>query len=316
MLGSFIDRMQQYNPLDRFTNKKETQEKLMASIFSNRELGKEFAGQLTGEEAQIIHKAVGRMGDNFSKLSKEYEEELLKEYVKSGKTSVENIPTLYKELLNEIDKEAKQNYNKTIKNLQETLKDTDFKNSLLQSYKNITDDAIDRLGFENELTRTLIRETQRLENKSSINLSEAIELRKDINEIMRNYEKSSSDLKKFRAKEHLENLKTNIDTEIKNALDSKVLKSQNDTAEMGGMRGLGRYDETNKSMLNESQQKNTKSTLTKQDADNLFNEFMNANANYAKVKEGLKDKFTQAMTKGMNKKDLEGRLTTEHTAEQ
>lgn len=38
---------------------------------------------------------------------------------------------------------------------------------------------------------------------------------------------------------------------------------------------------------------------------------MNANANYAKVKEGLKDKFAQEMTKRMNKKGLEGRLTTE-----
>ena len=43
---------------------------------------------------------------------------------------------------------------------------------------------------------------------------------------MRNYEKSSSDLKKFRANKHLDSIKDNIDNAIKNALDSKVAQNE------------------------------------------------------------------------------------------
>ncbi|WP_170178082.1 hypothetical protein, partial [Helicobacter bilis] len=52
--------------------------------------------------------------------------------------------------------------------------------------------------------------------------------------------KSSSDLKKFRANKHLDNIKDNIDNAIKNALDSKV--AQNEANQMGGVRGLGRNE--------------------------------------------------------------------------
>ena len=43
---------------------------------------------------------------------------------------------------------------------------------------------------------------------------------------MRNYNKSSNDLKKFRANKHLYNIKDNIDHVVKAALDSKVVKSE------------------------------------------------------------------------------------------
>ena len=277
MLESFIDKVNQYNPLERFTSKKETQERLLSSIFSNKELSREFAGQLTSEEAQIINKAVTKMGDNFKNLSKEYEQEIIKEYVKSGKTNIDSIPALYKELLSEIDKEAKLNYSKSIKNLHENLNEVDFKDTLLQGYKNITDGAIDSLGIENELTRTLIRETQKLESKPSIALNEAIELRKDINEILRNYEKNSSDLKKYRAEQHLQALKENIDNSIKNALDSKVANTE----------------------------------LKQAQSEALFTEYLNANKQYAQIKEAMKDKFSKAITKGMDKKTLNSSLTTE-----
>lgn len=380
----------------------------------------------------------------------------------------QNLPEVYKNMLDEIDKQAKQEYKTSIDNLQNALNDTDFKATLLQGYKQVTDDAIESLGLDNQLTNTLIRETQKLESKPNISLAQAIELRKNINEIMRNYEKSSSDLKKFRANKHLDNIKDNIDNAIKNALDSKV--AQNEANQMGGVRGLGRNEieispitqkslpelrqelkDTllpilNKDIINEQTQaiaqisnkglkkmmsdkailksitngftkeehfaiakdienlykrakhiatqddlkgndtnlkihryinevvinekpakvlitakeylengkkiysveldkiasvklnpsgkglteypkskdidtatfdapngilNPTQKTLTRQEADELFSNFQQANKNYAQIKESLNDKFAKALTKGMNKKDLDSRLTIE-----
>ena len=225
----------------------------------------------------------------------------------SGEHDKITLPEVYKHMLDEIDKQAKQDYKTSITNLQNALSDTDFKATLLQGYKQVTDDAIESLGLDNQLTNTLIRETQKLESKPSISLSEAIELRKNINEIMRNYNKSSSDLKKFRANKHLDNIKDNIDNAIKAALDSKV--AQNEAH-------LGRNAESKDVMLSESEtslKQNTPNanTLTRQEANELFSHFQQANKNYAQIKEALNDKFAKAMTKGMNKKDLDSRLTIE-----
>ena len=55
----------------------------------------------------------------------------------------------------------------------------------------------------------------------------------------------------------------------------------------------------------------TQKTLTRQEADELFSNFQQANKNYAQIKESLNDKFAKALTKGMNKKDLDSRLTIE-----
>ena len=90
----------------------------------------------------------------------------------------QNLPEVYKHMLDEIDKQAKADYKTSIDNLQNALSDTDFKATLLQGYKQVTDDAIDSLGLDNQLTNTLIRETQKLESKPNISLAEAIELRK------------------------------------------------------------------------------------------------------------------------------------------
>jgi hypothetical protein len=506
-MGNFMDKISDYNVLKHLSSKKESQDKLLSALFSNKELAREFAGKLTSEEATIVNKAIHAMGENFTRLSKEYEQQIIDEYAKSGKikglnphtemqnrhvepqkhetshlngnkdvftfsksqhdkglnqydinfnaptkqvksqmiealkpifnqtmtssdgvqaymslkslskmtspqaiqksidngfsreehlkavldiqrlfenaklqatephksgeknaiihrlnselengnalittkesldanknrvysleleltprfsdsstplntkiseggfnsqkghqeqtikaepsiaktdTDIipQNLPEVYKHMLDEIDKQAKQDYKTSIDNLQNALSDTDFKATLLQGYKQVTDDAIDSLGLDNQLTNTLIRETQKLESKQSISLSEAIELRKNINEIMRNYEKSSSDLKKFRANKHLDNIKDNIDNAIKAALDSKV--AQNEAH-------LGR---------NEIEI----SPLTRQEADELFSNFQQANKNYAQIKESLNDKFAKALTKGMNKKDLDSRLTIE-----
>ena len=538
-MGNFIDKIGDYNVLKRFSSKKESQDKLLSALFSNKELAREFAGKLTSEEAAIVNKAIHAMGENFTRLSKEYEQQIIDEYAKTGKikgqsphvetqsghversetsntnankdvspmgqhdkglnqydntkekvlnkkndsnftyitqetkgikdlrndlmgvlsqyktqpitnketgmqgfittdemnkisskkaidksvangfsrdehfkvaqdlkslfensklkeshadnkqrehikvhrfiqdlsindkeaqakitlfekiqgknkiytielesldkpdslsvsmrntesavkaqsvatahpetTTIaktdadiipQNLPEVYKHMLDEIDKQAKADYKTSITNLQNALSDTDFKATLLQGYKQVTDDAIESLGLDNQLTNTLIRETQKLESKPSISLTEAIELRKNINEIMRNYNKSSSDLKKFRANKHLDNIKDNIDNAIKNALDSKV--AQNEAH-------LGRNVESKDVMLSESEtslKQNTPNinTLTRQEADELFSNFQQANKNYAQIKEALNDKFAKAMTKGMNKKDLDSRLTIE-----
>ena len=517
-MGNFMDKISDYNVLKHLSSKKESQDKLLSALFSNKELAREFAGKLTSEEATIVNKAIHAMGENFTRLSKEYEQQIIDEYAKSGKikglnphteTNIQtnkdsvmlsgsetshlngnkdvftfsksqhdkglnqydinfnaptkqvksqmiealkpifnqtmtssdgvqaymslkslskmtspqaiqksidngfsreehlkavldiqrlfenaklqatephksgeknaiihrlnselengnalitakesldtnknrvysleleltprfsdsstplntkiseggfnsqkghqeqtikaepsiaktdtdiipqNLPEVYKHMLDEIDKQAKADYKTSIDNLQNALNDIDFKATLLQGYKQVTDDAIDSLGLDNQLTNTLIRETQKLESKPNISLAEAIELRKNINEIMRNYEKSSSDLKKFRANKHLDNIKDNIDNAIKNALDSKV--AQNEANQMSGVQGLGR---------NEIEI----SPLTRQEADELFSNFQQANKNYAQIKESLNDKFAKALTKGMNKKDLDSRLTIE-----
>lgn len=440
-MGNFMDKISDYNVLKHLSSKKESQDKLLSALFSNKELAREFAGKLTSEEATIVNKAIHAMGENFTRLSKEYEQQIIEEYAKSGKikglnphtemqsrlvepkhetsslngniftfsksqhdkglnqydinfnaptkqvksqmiealkpifnqtmtssdgvqaymslkslskmtspqaiqksidngfsreehlkavldiqrlfenaklqatephksgeknaiihrlnselengnalittkesldanknrvysleleltprfsdsrtplntkiseggfnsqkghqeqtikaepsiaktdTDImpQNLPEVYKHMLDEIDKQAKQDYKTSIDNLQNALNDTDFKATLLQGYKQVTDDAIESLGLDNQLTNTLIRETQKLESKPNISLAEAIELRKNINEIMRNYEKSSSDLKKFRANKHLDNIKDNIDNAIKAALDSKVAQNE------------------------------------------------------------------------------------------
>lgn len=290
IIDDFIDKVNKYNPLERFTSKKESQERLLSSIFSNKELSREFAGQLTSEEAQIIHKAVEKMGDNFKNLSKEYEQDLINNYVKSGKTHIDSVPALYKELLSELDKEAKLNYSKSIKNLHDNLNDIDFKSPLLQGYKNITDSAIDSLGFENDLTKTLIRETQKLESKSNISLSEAIELRKDINEIIRNYEKSNSDLKKFRAKSHLESLKQNIDNSIKSALDSKV--AQNEIKH-----DLSNVVNPREAHLNTAQQNNTLLDKNLIETNELIKEATPINKNINTLRQEVADVLTPKINK-------------------
>ena len=519
-MGNFMDKISDYNVLKHLSSKKESQDKLLSALFSNKELAREFAGKLTSEEATIVNKAIHAMGENFTRLSREYEQQIIDEYAKSGKikgltphtemqnrhvetkhetsslnekidsnftyttqetkdikvlrndlkealnpylnkeivnketgiiatistkgltkissskavaktiqngftrdehfkvaqdlkslfensklreshadtkardeiqavhrftkslqingsqaeakitlfennqagnkiysleleslekptplspstpqtkagvadltqsvggdanpTNIaktdtdiipQNLPEVYKHMLDEIDKQAKQDYKTSIDNLQNALNDTDFKATLLQGYKQVTDDAIDSLGLDNQLTNTLIRETQKLESKQSINLSEAIELRKNINEIMRNYEKSSSDLKKFRANKHLDNIKDNIDNAIKNALDSKV--AQNEAKLNTNVSNTQALDSVMLSAKHETSLKqNTQgtNTLTRQEADELFSNFQQANKNYAQIKESLNDKFAKALTKGMNKKDLDSRLTIE-----
>ena len=277
LVGRFLDKVNEYNPINKFTTKKETQERLLSSIFSNKELSKEFAGQLTAQEAQIINRAVNKMGENFTNLSKQFEQELINEYVKSGKTQIDSIPALYKNMLDEIDKEIKINYQKSIKNLHDTLRDRDFKSDILTSYKKITDDALQTLGIDSELTRTLVRETKRVDSMPSIPLNEAIELRKNINEILRNYDKRRSDLKRFRAKNHLDTMKNTIDSNIEKHVYNKVAKNEIDS----------------------------------QTATKLLDDFRLANAEYANIKELLSDKFAKAINKGMNKKDLDSRLTIE-----
>ena len=191
------------------------------------------------------------MGENFTNLSKQFEQELINEYVKSGKTQIDSIPALYKNMLDEIDREIKINYQKSIKNLHDTIRDRDFKSDIITSYKKITDDALQTLGIDSELTRTLVRETKRVDSMPSIPLNEAIELRKNINEILRNYDKSSSDLKKFRAKNHLEDMKNIIDSNIEKHVYNKASSGEIDT----------------------------------QVANKLLDDFRLANAEYANIKE-------------------------------
>ena len=84
-MGNFIDKIGDYNVFKRFSSKKESQDKLLSALFSNKELAREFAGKLTSEEATIVNKAIHAMGENFTRLSKEYEQQIIDEYAKTGK---------------------------------------------------------------------------------------------------------------------------------------------------------------------------------------------------------------------------------------
>ena len=53
---------------------------------------------------------------------------------------------------------------------------------------------------------------------------------------------------------------------------------------------------------------NTTNTLKRQEADALFTEYLNANKQYAQIKEAMKDKFSKAITKGMDKKTLKYKI--------
>ncbi|TLE07376.1 hypothetical protein LS78_009710, partial [Helicobacter bilis] len=84
-MGNFMDKISDYNVLKHLSSKKESQDKLLSALFSNKELAREFAGKLTSEEATIVNKAIHAMGENFTRLSKEYEQQIIDEYAKSGK---------------------------------------------------------------------------------------------------------------------------------------------------------------------------------------------------------------------------------------
>ena len=84
-MGNFMDKISDYNVLKHLSSKKESQDKLLSALFSNKELAREFAGKLTSEEATIVNKAIHAMGENFTRLSREYEQQIIDEYAKSGK---------------------------------------------------------------------------------------------------------------------------------------------------------------------------------------------------------------------------------------
>lgn len=277
LIADFMDKINSYNPINRFTSKAEKQDRLMAAIFSNKELASEFSGKLTGEEATYIQKGIARLGENFSKLSKDYEEQMLKEYIASGKTHVDNIPALYRDLLQNIDKEIKLDYEKRIKDLNDILQGEDFKGQIYSAYKSITNESIASLGTDNELSKALIRETSIIESKPKIDLKDAIEFRKTINDLIRSYNKRGTDLKKFRNTTRLDSLKKDIDNAISTKLESRVKEG----------------------------------SLLKNTADDLLNNFHKANEKYAEVKTLLSDKFAKAITKGASKKDLNSQLTIE-----
>ena len=91
---------------------------------------------------------------------------------------------------------------------------------------------------------------------------------------------------------------------------NKIIKRINESQEVKArdLQGISTLPSHTSPELNTNP---TQNTLTRQEADELFSNFQQANKNYAQIKESLNDKFAKALTKGMNKKDLDSRLTIE-----
>ncbi|BAM12813.1 hypothetical protein HCN_1629 [Helicobacter cinaedi PAGU611] len=94
----------------------------------------------------------------------------------------------------------------------------------------------------------------------NITIKEALEKRKDINAIIRNYNDNPNALKKFRFQDNASELKNAIDTQIHNAIESGIAKGELDTS-----------------------------------ARAVLEEFREANIAYADIKQRLNDKLTKAI---------------------
>lgn len=67
-----------------------------------------------------------------------------------------------------------------------------------------------------------MHEVKSLESRN-ITIKEALEKRKDINQVLRNYNDNPNTLKKFRIDEAMNTLKDAIDSAISNAIEAKYI---------------------------------------------------------------------------------------------
>ena len=278
IISKAIDKINTLNPINYLSKgSKKSQEKLLANVFSNPNLAKEFAGSIDAAQAEILNKFVTKMGNEFKNANAELEKEIINNYVTKNQTHLDSIPQIYNDLLKSIDKEAQTQYGESIKSLENVLTDTNFKDTLLQSYINITDKAAEDLGLDNPLFKEIYRRTKNIDERPNITLSQAIEERKELNDLLRSYNKKDSTLVKFRANDRLDSLKNEIDKSIQSALDSKVANNE----------------------------------ITQEARDAAWKSFTDANKEYAEVKTLLNDKFAKEILKPFDKKYLNSKLTEE-----
>lgn len=277
-MGKILDTINEYFPYRNLTNKnKEQKDKLLANIFADKNLSAKFSNLLDAEETQYISRAFQRNGENLQKAIKQYENDFLQDYIKNTNSNAKNIAQVVQELVGEVKKESQSRYKNALTNLDSIMQDIDLKSDVNKSLDDLFTKSTQELPSNNPLQNYILKLAKDIDSKERLSISDAIEIRKDLNEKIANMNKSNNT--NFKAKETFNNLKNDIDNSIKTHLESKIANKQIDSTQ----------------------------------GNNIYNEWINANKHYAEVAESIKDKYTQAILESSkeSKKRLNSMLTEE-----
>lgn len=237
-------------------------QELLSTALRNKDLADSLAGQLDDVEARILSEASNKMAKDFKALSQSYENLIAKEVLKNEANP--SLPKVFQRAVELAEHNVKTQYAQSVAKLESTLKDKSI--DLLTPFKNVADYAIREFGANAEISRALINEVNNLQGRN-ITIKEALEKRKDVNAIIRNYNDNPNALKKFRFQDNALELKNAIDTQIHNAIESGIAKGELDTT-----------------------------------ARAVLEEFREANIAYADIKQRLNDKLTKAIFMNQPKK--------------
>ena len=237
-------------------------QELLSTALRNKDLADSLAGQLDDVEARILSEASNKMAKDFKALSQSYENLIAKEVLKNEANP--SLPKVFQRAVELAEHNVKTQYAQSVTKLESALKDKPI--DLLTPFKNVADYAIREFGANAEISRALINEVNNLQGRN-ITIKEALEKRKDINAIIRNYNDNPNALKKFRFQDNALELKNAIDTQIHNTIESGIAKGELDTS-----------------------------------ARAVLEEFREANIAYADIKQRLNDKLTKAIFMNQPKK--------------
>ncbi len=237
-------------------------QELLSTALRNKDLADSLANQLDDVEARILSEASNKMAKDFKALSQSYENLIAKEVLKNEANP--SLPKAFQKAVELAEHNVKTQYAQSVAKLESTLKDKSI--DLLTPFKNVADYAIREFGANAEISRALVSEVNNLQGRN-ITIKEALEKRKDVNAIIRNYNDNPNALKKFRFQDNALELKNAIDTQIHNTIESGIAKGELDTS-----------------------------------ARAVLEEFREANIAYADIKQRLNDKLTKAIFMNQPKK--------------
>ncbi len=192
---------------------------LLANVLRNKDLSDSLAGQLDDVEARILSQALDKMANDFKAVSKDYEKLVAKEVLENEANP--SLPKIFQKAVKDAEDLAKNQYKKATAELEEAL--AGEKLDLLSPFKKMADIAIEDFGANSDIAKVLINEVKNLEGRN-ITIKEALEKRKDINQILRNFNDNPNTLKKFRIDDSMNALKEAIDTTISNAIEKKIAR--------------------------------------------------------------------------------------------
>lgn len=237
-------------------------QELLSTALRNKDLADSLANQLDNVEARILSEASNKMAKDFKALSQSYENLIAKEILKDEANP--SLPKAFQKAVELAEHNVKTQYAQSVAKLESTLKDKSI--DLLTPFKNVADYAIREFGANAEISRALVSEVNNLQGRN-ITIKEALEKRKDVNAIIRNYNDNPNALKKFRFQDNALELKDAIDTQIHNTIESGIAKGELDAS-----------------------------------ARAVLEEFREANIAYADIKQRLNDKLTKAIFMNQPKK--------------